>query len=71
MSTTFVIDADAVREVVETDAPELNDEQTERAIDAIMTELDSACLYMLTEHLVGESGVDFASFADEDEDEDN
>ena len=68
MSVTYVIDATNILEIVEEQAPDLTDDQKDKAAEAILSELEggAACLNSLAAFLVEQTGIDVADFAEED-----
>ena len=65
---TFIIGEAEIREIVEQDAPELSDEQTTRAVERIMIDVESIDLNALAAHVVEQVGVDLAEFEEDDDD---
>jgi hypothetical protein len=64
---TYVLDADAIREVVEQEIPEATDERKADAVRDILSAAEEIDLYSLAEYVVEATSIDLADYEPEED----
>jgi len=68
---TFVVDAEAILEVIESDTENLTEAQKRRAVRDILSAAQDLCLFSLASFVVEASDIDLADYEDEDDDDED